>query len=183
MTLPNIISIFRILLIPVIIAFLFIDFNNHYYFALGLYLIGMLSDLLDGYIARKYKLESKLGRFLDPLADKIMNILMMVTLTYLQIFPLWIVLLQIARDLFVDAAINLQASLKMFNSAAIGAKLRTLFLVLAVSIGIISLINLDQNLINIAYYLLIASFVVGFFGIQKPSVIIAKTILKKWGRK
>jgi CDP-diacylglycerol--glycerol-3-phosphate 3-phosphatidyltransferase len=182
MSIPNIISAFRILLIPLVIGFLFIDFANHYYFALGLYLLAMISDLLDGYIARKYKLETKLGRFLDPLADKTMNILMMVTLACLQIFPLWIVLLQIARDLFVDAVINLQASLKMFNSAAIGAKLRTLFVVLAISTGIVALIDLDQNYINIAYYLLIASFIVGFIGIRKPSVLIAKTILKKLER-
>lgn len=183
MSIPNLISAFRILLIPLVIAFLFIDFANHYYFALGLYLLAMISDLLDGYIARKYKLETKLGRFLDPFADKTMNILMMVTLTYLQIFPLWIVLLQIARDLFVDAVINLQASLKMFNSAALGAKLRTLFVVLAISTGIISLINLDQNFVNAAYYLLLASFIISFFGIRKATVGIAKTILKKWGGK
>jgi len=182
MSIPNIISIFRMILIPFIIAFLFLDFTFHYYIALGLYILAMLSDLVDGYIARKYKLETELGRFLDPLADKMLNVLMIVTLTFLGIFPLWIALLQIARDLVVDAIINLQASLKMFNSAILGAKLRTLLIVVAVSVGIFALINNDQTFVNAAYYIFVASFIIGFFGIWKPIKGIGKTILKKWGK-
>lgn len=180
MTLPNIISVFRILLIPFIVAFLFIDVDYNYQIALVLYLFAMITDLIDGYIARKYKMESELGRFLDPLADKMANILMMITLTYLGIFPLWIVLLQVARDLFVDAVINLQASLKMFTSAIIGAKLRTLLLTASIAVGIIALSNSQPDFINAAYYLLIISFAAGFIGILKPTVSIGKKILKKW---
>jgi len=180
MTIPNIISIFRMLLIPFVIAFLFIDVNYNYQIALGLYLFAMITDLIDGYIARKYKLESELGRFLDPLADKMMNILLMITLLYLQIFPIWIVLLQIARDLFVDAVINLQASLKMFTSAVIGAKLRTLLLTASIAVGIIALSNSQPGFINAAYYLLIISFAAGFIGIFKPTISIGKKILTKW---
>ncbi len=180
MSIPNIISLLRILFIPVIIATIFIDFPNHYYIALILYLVVMISDLVDGFIARKYKTETKLGRFLDPLADKLLNILMMVTLTYLQIFPLWIVLLQIARDLVVDAIINLQASLKMFSRAITGAKIRTFLLTASVAIGILALTTYNTTLIEAAYYLLIVSFVSGFIGVIKPTVSVGKKILNKW---
>jgi CDP-diacylglycerol--glycerol-3-phosphate 3-phosphatidyltransferase len=180
MSIPNIISLIRILFIPVIIALIFIDFPNHYYFSLILYLIVMISDLIDGYIARKYKTETKLGRFLDPLADKMLNILMLVTLTYLQIFPLWIVLLQIARDLFVDAVINLQASLKMFTKAIIGAKIRTLLLSASVAVGILGLAVSNNQIVDSAYYLLIISFAAGFIGVFKPTISVGKKILNKW---
>ena len=69
---PNILALMRILIIPVIIIFLEIDGEFYNWLALILYIIACLSDFLDGYLARKFYLESSFGRFLDPVADKIL---------------------------------------------------------------------------------------------------------------
>ena len=69
---PNILTLLRILIIPVIIIFL--EINEYFYnwLALLLYSIACISDFLDGYLARKFEIESSFGRFLDPIADKIL---------------------------------------------------------------------------------------------------------------
>ena len=69
---PNILTLLRILIIPIIIIFLEIDTKFYSWLALVLYVIACLSDFLDGYLARKFELESSFGRFLDPVADKIL---------------------------------------------------------------------------------------------------------------
>ena len=69
---PNILTLLRILIIPVIIIFLEVDNDLYQWLALALYSIACISDFLDGYLARKYELESSFGRFLDPIADKIL---------------------------------------------------------------------------------------------------------------
>ena len=69
---PNILTLLRILVIPIII--LFLEMNNEFYrwVALILYTVACISDFLDGYLARKFEIESSFGRFLDPIADKIL---------------------------------------------------------------------------------------------------------------
>ena len=69
---PNILTLLRILIIPIILVFLEIDNEFYRWLALLLYIIACLSDFLDGYLARKFELESSFGRFLDPVADKIL---------------------------------------------------------------------------------------------------------------
>ena len=68
---PNILTLLRILIIPVILVF---EIDNEFYrwLALLLYIIACISDFLDGYFARKFEIESSFGRFLDPIADKIL---------------------------------------------------------------------------------------------------------------
>lgn len=72
MNIPNKISIIRILLMPVFIAFALLDFPGSKFIALGIFVIAAASDALDGYIARKYNMVTDLGKFLDPIADKLL---------------------------------------------------------------------------------------------------------------
>ena len=69
---PNFLTLIRILLIPIIIIFIEIDNYFYRWLALSFYIIACLSDFFDGYLARKYEIESNFGRFLDPIADKIL---------------------------------------------------------------------------------------------------------------
>ena len=69
---PNILTLLRILIIPVIIIFLEIDNEFYNWLSLLLYAVACISDFLDGYLARKFEIESSFGRFLDPIADKIL---------------------------------------------------------------------------------------------------------------
>ena len=69
---PNILTLLRILIIPVIIIFLEIGNEFYNWLSLLLYIIACISDFFDGFLARKFELESSFGRFLDPIADKIL---------------------------------------------------------------------------------------------------------------
>lgn len=72
-SLPNILSIFRICLVPVFVAAFILDDNDIRYWAISVFVIANLSDILDGYIARKYNALSPLGKILDPLGDKLIT--------------------------------------------------------------------------------------------------------------
>ena len=69
---PNFLTSMRILLIPIIIILMEIDEELYRWLSLILYFIACISDFFDGYLARKFEIESNFGRFLDPIADKIL---------------------------------------------------------------------------------------------------------------
>lgn len=72
MNLPNKLTIGRIVLIPFFILAFYLDFTGHYLVSLGIFAVAAFTDFLDGYIARKYNLVTDLGKFLDPIADKVL---------------------------------------------------------------------------------------------------------------
>ena len=102
--LPNIISLLRLLLVPVIIGFVA---NEQWQLALYGFVIAGLSDAVDGYIARNYNLRTELGAYLDPLADKALLVSMFVTLGILGLFPFWLVTLVVTRDVLIVGGILL----------------------------------------------------------------------------
>ena len=102
--LPNILSIFRIMMSPFFILFMIQD--EPYFLLLSLLLIFVVSitDFFDGYYARKYKLVTELGKYLDPIADKIFILTVLFTLYFIlgnDTFPLWMVVLILLRDVFI----------------------------------------------------------------------------------
>ncbi len=70
-TIPNILSVIRILMIPAIVAVYFSDMENRYSIAIGLVLLSGITDVVDGFIARKFNMISDVGKILDPIADKL----------------------------------------------------------------------------------------------------------------
>ena len=78
---PNILSVFRICLVPVFVIVYFIDNQDVKYYAILVYAIAGLSDFLDGYIARRFEAQSKLGKILDPLGDKLMTFTVLICIT------------------------------------------------------------------------------------------------------
>ena len=102
--LPNLISILRLLLVPVIIGLIA---NGEWQFALYGFIVAGLSDALDGYIARAYDLRTELGAHLDPLADKALLVSMFITLGILGLFPIWWVIVVVTRDVMIVGGILL----------------------------------------------------------------------------
>ena len=72
MNLPNKLTVSRMVMIPVFILFFYLEFIGHYFVALAIFGVACLTDLFDGKIARKYNLVTNLGKFLDPIADKVL---------------------------------------------------------------------------------------------------------------
>ncbi|MEA3507245.1 MAG: CDP-alcohol phosphatidyltransferase family protein [Elusimicrobiota bacterium] len=100
MNIPNIITIFRFLLVPIFLILLSHD-PPFMRAALAVFIIAGLSDAADGFIARRAGNVSKLGAFLDPMADKIFIISSFTALAILGLVPLWITIIVAARDFFL----------------------------------------------------------------------------------
>ena len=101
MNIPNIITIFRMILIPIFVITFFSGLNYSLLLAIIIFLIAGLSDILDGYIARKYNLVTQIGIVLDPLADKIMLITALFCLTIRGYIPVWILIIVTCKEVFM----------------------------------------------------------------------------------
>ena len=110
MNLPNKLTILRILLIPFFVFFMLTSFvPGSNWIACIIFCVASLTDLLDGKIARKYNLVTNFGKFMDPLADKILVSSAFICLVALQRIPTWIVIIIIARE-FIISGFRLVAS-------------------------------------------------------------------------
>jgi cardiolipin synthase len=94
----------RFMLLVVTIIFLLANFHLHYFFASGMLIIIWISDLLDGFFARKLNQVSELGKIIDPLADKITVISIGAVLLIQNIIPIWFVLVIVLRDMIIFSA-------------------------------------------------------------------------------
>lgn len=84
---PNILTFSRILIIPIFVALFYVHFTGHYFVVWGLFALACITDLFDGAIARKHNLVTNLGKFLDPIADKVLVLTgFIIFLTVPQIF-------------------------------------------------------------------------------------------------
>ena len=151
MNLPNLLSISRVFLVPVVMVFLtlrtqfgFIEGVNIGDLLAGvIFIIASLTDAADGYIARKRGIVTNLGKFIDPLADKIMVVAVLVALVDLHRVPAWMVVVIIAREFIVTGLRMIAASEGVVIAASKGGKLKTVSQI----IGIILLIfNLPGGL-------------------------------------
>jgi len=111
MNLPNKLTIVRIIMIPFFVFFLLTDLfgNTGDWIALVIFIIASLTDLLDGHIARKYNLVTNFGKFMDPLADKLLVCSALICLVELGRLPAWMVVIIISRE-FIISGFRLVAS-------------------------------------------------------------------------
>ena len=98
MNLPNFLSFLRIFSVPV---FIWLVVRGHGEGALWLFLLSAATDGLDGYVAKRFNKVTQLGKFLDPLADKLLLVGAFVTLTLVGAMPLWVTLLVVTRDVII----------------------------------------------------------------------------------
>lgn len=102
MNLPNKLSVTRALLIPVMVALMYVDNRVCMILAAAVFGAAAYTDYLDGHIARQRHLVTDFGKFIDPVADKLLNLSAMVMLTRSGLMPHWIVIVILARELCVD---------------------------------------------------------------------------------
>ena len=98
MNVPNMLTMLRLFLVPVLFYALV---QGRYGWALAIFLIAAVSDGLDGWIARRFHQQTRLGAILDPIADKLLVVTAVITLTWLGFLPLWLTVLIISRDLLI----------------------------------------------------------------------------------
>lgn len=98
LTISNIITISRLIMLPFIVLFLI---EQRRIIAFIVMLVSLLSDTVDGYLARKLHQESEIGKILDPLCDKISLAVILGTLLLMNSIPLWVVIIIMARDMLI----------------------------------------------------------------------------------
>lgn len=144
MNLPNKLTTFRVFCIPVFVVFMMLDsipYNN--FIAVGIFILASVTDFLDGSIARKYNLVTNFGKFMDPLADKLLVCSALICLTPKPI-PAWVTIIIISRELFISGFRILAADQGIVLAAGIWGKFKT-------AISMVMIIVLIINLDNVVY--------------------------------
>ena len=101
MNLPNALTVSRLVAIPVLLAVMLVPFPNHDLIAAVIFTVFSITDTVDGQIARRYGLVTDLGKFLDPLADKLFVLAVLVALVQEGLIPAWVVLVIFGRELLI----------------------------------------------------------------------------------
>jgi len=133
--LPNLITLFRVALIPVLIGFLLQPGETRALGAAATFLLASTSDWLDGYLARRWNISSDFGRILDPLADKLLvatALIMLASLSREPAVPAWMVVLIIGRELAVTGLRAVALSRGYVHAAEELGKYKMVFQVLAI---------------------------------------------------
>ena len=140
-TVPNLLTVFRMVLIPVFVSLLF---YQRFVLALAVFILAGVTDGLDGLLARRFNQKSQLGTILDPIADKLLLVTAFVVLSMRAVFPqplpshlpvpFWVTVAVISRDVFIlvgAAAINIVTGFRRFRPSMLG-KINTTVQILAI---------------------------------------------------
>ena len=134
MNLPNKLTIFRVILIPFFVVFLLLDPSNqtYRYIADAIFIIASLTDMLDGKIARKYNLVTNFGKFMDPLADKLLVSAAMICLIATGQLADWIVIVIISREFIISGFRLIASDNGIVIAASYWGKFKTVFQMLMI---------------------------------------------------
>lgn len=164
MNLPNKLTIFRVILIPFFVVFLLLDPDNqmYRYIADAIFIVASLTDMLDGKIARKYNLVTNFGKFMDPLADKLLVCSAMICLIATGQLAAWIVIIIIAREFIISGFRLVASDNGIVIAASYWGKFKTVFQMLMIIVLILNInhpvmVMLGQILVYIALALTVIS--------------------------
>ena len=148
MNLPNKLTVARVVLIPFFVFFLLFDPSNDVFkwIALAIFIIASLTDMLDGKIARKYNLVTDFGKFMDPLADKLLVCSAMIGLIELGRIPAWIVIAIIAREFTISGFRLIAADKGRVIAASYWGKFKTTFQMIMV---ILMIANIEISWVQV----------------------------------
>lgn len=139
LNLPNLLSIFRILLVPPLVVVLLTKFEGKEWWGLALFLIAAIMDFFDGYLARRRKQVTRLGTLLDPAADKILVSAAYISLVEMNphAVPSWLVVVIIAREFAVGSLRSFAAAENLVIPAGFSGKIKTVVQIVSIALLII----------------------------------------------
>lgn len=172
MNIPNFLSLLRIILVPVFVIFLI---NAEYDKALITFIAAGLTDALDGTLARLLKCQTKLGAYLDPIADKLLLVTSFVSLAIFGIIPAWLAVMVISRDFIIllGLAILTMMSVSYEIQPAIVGKITT-----ALQVATIFLALLNKAVVNdfSDYWIVVFYWTTAFFTVISGVVYVMRGI-------
>ncbi len=142
MNLPNKLTLLRIILIPFFICSLMIyngESQTFRYIAVAIFIIASLTDLLDGKIARKYNLVTNFGKFMDPLADKLLVCSALICLVALDQFPVWMAIVIVSREFIISGFRLIAVEQGLVIAASYWGKFKTTFQMIAIVLLILNI--------------------------------------------
>ena len=180
---PNILTILRFILIPVILYFIF---TGHYLLGFIFFTISGITDILDGAIARKFNLITNFGKLMDPLADKLTQISVLATLVFQKIIPFWILIIVLLKELLMIIGASFLYGKDVVVYSKWFGKLATVLFYLAIVCSLIikefALTGIWQNLDFILYCIAVIATIFSFIMYVKylyEDGFINKSDLKK----
>ena len=165
MNLPNKLTILRVIMIPFCVLTLLYDGGENQtlrYVAAAIFIIASLTDMLDGKIARKYNLVTNFGKFMDPLADKLLVCSALICLVELKELPAWMVIVIISREFIISGFRLVASDNGVVIAASYWGKFKTTFQMIAVVlliVGIPALSMVTTAVVWIALVLTVISLV------------------------
>ena len=142
MNLPNKLTILRVIMIPFFVLTLLYDGGENQtlrYVAAAIFIIASLTDMLDGKIARKYNLVTNFGKFMDPLADKLLVCSALICLVELKELPAWMVIVIISREFIISGFRLVASDNGVVIAASYWGKFKTTFQMIAVILMIFNI--------------------------------------------
>lgn len=164
MNIANKITIFRVFLVPIFLIVLYIDFPYNEFVATAIFIIAALTDTLDGYLARSRNLVTNFGKFIDPLADKILVSAALIALVEMNKVPAWLVIIIIAREFTITGFRVIAASEGVTIAASPLGKFKTITQLIAIPLLLLDNfpfkttgIQVDIIMIDIALFFTVVS--------------------------
>ena len=176
MNLPNKLTTFRVILIPFFLVALMVPgIPAGKWIAVAIFIVASLTDLFDGMIARKRNLVTDFGKFMDPLADKLLVCSAMIALIDLDRIPAWVVIVIIAREFIISGFRLVAADNGIVIAASYWGKFKTTFQMLMV---ILLIVNLSENFPNAAGGIVIAEQVLIYISLILTVVSLIDYLVK-----
>lgn len=153
MNLPNKITTFRMILIPFFVVFMLCNIfgDADKYIAVSIFIVASLTDFVDGQLARRMNLVTNFGKFMDPLADKLLVCAALLCLSG-NIIPVWIVIIIISREFIISGFRLIAAEKGVVIAAGIWGKVKTFVSMVMI---IVVIIHIDDPLYRYLEYFLI----------------------------
>ena len=142
MNTPNKITVFRMFIAPVFLVSIFLDIEHKMLISALIFALGAVTDAIDGHLARKNNIVTNFGKFLDPIADKMLVTAAFLAFMQVGICNIWIVMLMITREFAITSVRLIAAAQGVVIPANIGGKIKTVFQMISlISIMVIGEIN------------------------------------------
>ncbi len=141
MNLPNKLTVLRVIMIPFFVVFMLMDITGaaNKWIALAIFIVASLTDLLDGKIARKYNLVTNFGKFMDPLADKLLVSAAMICMIEKGMLASWIVIIIISREFIISGFRLVASDGGIVIAASYWGKFKTVFQMMMIIVLIMDL--------------------------------------------